>query len=77
LETAEALKRALAIDLVVAWRIMLMMKVGRAHPDMPCTILLEAHERFRKLLGGGKYKVVEPVLPMDLMGVYVLLPERN
>jgi len=40
-------------------------------------ILLEAHERFRKLLGGGKYKVVEPVLPMDLMGVYVLLPERN
>ena len=40
-------------------------------------ILLEAHERFRKLLGGGKYKVVEPVLPMDLMGVYVLLPERG
>ncbi len=40
-------------------------------------ILLEAHERFRKLLGGGKYKVVEPVLPMDLMGVYVLLPEKK
>ena len=40
-------------------------------------ILLEAHERFRKLLGGGKYKVVEPVLPMDLMGVYILLPERK
>lgn len=39
-------------------------------------ILLEAHERFRKLLKGGRYKVVEPVLPMDLMGVYVLLPER-
>lgn len=40
-------------------------------------ILLEAHERFRKLLGGRKYKVVEPVLPMDLMGVYVLLPEKK
>jgi superfamily II DNA or RNA helicase len=40
-------------------------------------ILLEAHERFRKLLGGGRYKVVEPVLPMDLMGVYVLLPEKE
>lgn len=40
-------------------------------------ILLEAHERFRKLLKGGRYKVVEPVLPMDLMGVYVLLPEKN
>ena len=40
-------------------------------------ILLEAHERFRKLLKGGKYKVVEPVLPMDLMGMYVLLPEKK
>ena len=44
---------------------------------MRAEILLEAHERFRKLLGGGQYKVVEPVLPMDLMGVYVLLPERK
>ncbi len=26
-------------------------------------ILVKAHERFQKLLGGGKYKVVEPVLP--------------
>ena len=40
-------------------------------------ILLDAHERFRKLLGGGRYKVVVPILPMDLMGVYVLLPERR
>lgn len=40
-------------------------------------ILVKAHERFQKLLGGGKYKVVKPVLPMDLMGVYVLLPERK
>lgn len=40
-------------------------------------ILLEAHERFRKLLGGKQYKIVEPVLPMDLMGVYLLLPEIN
>ena len=31
-------------------------------------ILLEAHERFRKLLGGRRYRVVEPVLPMDLIG---------
>jgi superfamily II DNA or RNA helicase len=40
-------------------------------------ILLEAHERFRKVLGGSQYKVVEPVLPMDLMGIYILLPERT
>jgi hypothetical protein len=37
--------------------------------------LIDAHERFRKALGkGGNYIPVEPILPMDLMGVYVLLP---
>ena len=39
--------------------------------------LVEAHERFRKVLGGQKYKVVHPVLPMDVMGIYILLPENN
>ncbi len=39
--------------------------------------LVEAHERFRKTVGGSKYKAVTPVLPMDLMGVYILLPEKN
>lgn len=38
-------------------------------------ILIEAHERFRKVLAGIRYKVVEPVLPMDLMGVYIMLPD--
>lgn len=37
--------------------------------------LVESHTRFKKLVSGNKYKVVEPVLPMDLLGVYVLLPE--
>jgi len=40
-------------------------------------ILIEAHERFRKVIGGSKFKAVEPVLPMDLMGIYILLPEGN
>jgi len=40
-------------------------------------ILIEAHERFTKVMGGKRFKVVEPVLPMDLMGVYILLPETN
>jgi len=40
-------------------------------------VLVEAHERFRKVLGGTRYKVVEPILPMDLMGIYVLLPDTN
>jgi hypothetical protein len=40
-------------------------------------ILIEAHERFRKVIGGKRYKVVEPVLPMDLMGIYILLPDTQ
>jgi hypothetical protein len=40
-------------------------------------LLIEAHERFRKVLDGTKYKVVEPVLPMDLMGIYILLPDNS
>ncbi|HDY88296.1 MAG TPA: hypothetical protein ENH82_09330 [bacterium] len=39
--------------------------------------LIESHERFRKLLGGTRYKVVEPILPMDLMGVYIILPDKS
>lgn len=40
-------------------------------------ILIESHERFRKILGGTRYKVVKPVLPMDLMGVYIILPDKS
>ena len=39
--------------------------------------LVEAHERFRKVLGGHKYQVVHPVLPMDIMGIYILLPQKS
>ncbi|MGC4035225.1 MAG: helicase-related protein [Chitinophagaceae bacterium] len=37
--------------------------------------LVDAHTRFKKLVSGNKYKVVEPVLPMDVLGIYILLPE--
>ena len=37
--------------------------------------LVESHTRFKKLVSGNKYKVVEPVLPMDVLGLYILLPE--
>ncbi|MBN8215726.1 MAG: DEAD/DEAH box helicase family protein [Spirochaetes bacterium] len=40
-------------------------------------ILIAAHERFRKTIGGTRYRTVEPVLPMDLVGVYVLRPDRG
>ena len=39
--------------------------------------LVAAHERFSALMTKQRYQVVYPILPMDLMGVYVLLPERS
>ncbi len=38
-ETAERLRRAIAINLVIAWRIMLMTLLGRETPDLPAEIL--------------------------------------
>lgn len=37
--------------------------------------LVKMHTKVRSMLGGTKYKVVEPVLPMDVLGIYILLPE--
>ncbi len=37
--------------------------------------LVTAHERFSAFMDHEKFQVVYPVLPMDLLGIYVLLPE--
>jgi len=37
--------------------------------------LVAAHERFSALMDRQRFQVVYPVLPMDLLGVYILLPE--
>lgn len=39
-----------------------------------CKQLVEAHERFCELVDKRRYQVVYPVLPMDILGIYVLLP---
>lgn len=44
LKTAERLIRCLAIDSVVAWRVMFLTMLGREVPDLPCTVLFEEHE---------------------------------
>ncbi len=38
-ETAERLRRAIAINLVIAWRIMLMTLMGRETPELPAEVL--------------------------------------
>ena len=43
-KTAERLKRAIAINLVIAWRIILMTLLGRAGPDLPAELLFSDSE---------------------------------
>ena len=38
-QTAERLKRAIAMHAVIAWRIMLMTLLGREDPDLPAQLL--------------------------------------
>jgi hypothetical protein len=39
--------------------------------------LVAAHERFSALMDKQRFQVVYPVLPMDLLGIYILLPEAS
>ncbi len=38
--------------------------------------LVAAHERFSALVEKNRFQVVYPVLPMDLLGIYILLPSE-
>jgi hypothetical protein len=40
----ETIVRYLAVDGVVAWRVLYLTMVSRELPDIPCTAVLEAHE---------------------------------
>ena len=44
LATEPRLENCLAIDLVVAWRILYLTMLGRQNPDEPCTAFFEEHE---------------------------------
>ena len=44
LGTAESIETCLAIDMVVAWRIYHLTKLGREIPDAPCTVFFEEAE---------------------------------
>ena len=43
-EKLERLQRYLALDTIVAWRILFLTMLGRTLPELPCTAILEAHE---------------------------------
>jgi hypothetical protein len=62
-KTAERLKRAIAINLVIAWRIMLMTLLGRECPELPAEVLFSDLE-IEVLQAHAKKK--DSIDPLDL-----------
>jgi hypothetical protein len=40
----ENLQRYLAVDAIVAWRVLYLTMIGRDQPDLPCSVILATHE---------------------------------
>jgi hypothetical protein len=59
--TAERLRRAIAINLVIAWRIMVMTLLGREMPNLPAEVLFSDVE-LRTLHAYAKKKRMKPPL---------------
>ncbi len=62
LGTAERLENCLAIDLVVAWRITQLARLGREMPDVPCSIFFEEAE-WKALVSFVKQSYEPPTQP--------------
>jgi hypothetical protein len=60
-KTAERLKRAVAINQVIAWRIMLMTLLGRETPELPAEVLFSDLE-IEVLTAHAKKKSLVPLL---------------
>lgn len=68
-ETAEGLKRTIAINMVIAWRILLMTMLGRKSPELPPQVLFSDLE-VRLLTAFAKSEKLEP--PLTLQRAVVL-----
>jgi hypothetical protein len=65
LQTADRLWRALAVYMIVAWRLLYVDLVARTHPDAPCTTIFQDDEW--KALYCHRHKVpVPPPTPPDV-----------
>ena len=61
-ETAERLRRAIAINLVIAWRIMVMTLLGRETPELPAEVLFSDIELRTLRAYATKRGLAAPVL---------------
>ena len=62
---ADRIEACLAIDLVVAWRIFHLTKLGRETPDVPCTVYFEEIE-WQALVGFMRKDPIPPPKPPSL-----------
>ena len=62
---ADRIEACLAVDLVVAWRIHYLTKLGRDTPDVPCTVYFEETE-WKALVAYIKQDPVPPDKPPTL-----------
>jgi len=44
MKSAPALARSLALDMIVAWRVLLLCRLGKAHPHLPASLLYAPEE---------------------------------
>lgn len=44
MKSAQALARSLALDIMVAWRILLLCRLGKSHPNLPASVLYSPEE---------------------------------
>jgi hypothetical protein len=44
MKSAQALSRALGLDMIVAWRVLLMCRLGKEHPHLPASIFYSPEE---------------------------------
>jgi hypothetical protein len=65
LGAADRIEACLAIDLVVAWRIFHLAKLGREIPDVPCTVYFEEAE-WKALVAYVTHNPIPPAQPPSL-----------
>lgn len=65
LGSADKLESCLAIDMVIAWRIYYLTKMGRETPDVPCTVFFDDYE-WKALVTHVNHTAVLPEKPPTL-----------
>lgn len=65
LASADKLEACLAIDMVIAWRIYYLTKMGRETPDVPCTVFFDDYE-WKALITHVHHNAMIPEKPPTL-----------